>query len=406
MRAVRGYFSLCRTAVAVTALIAMQSFAQAAEPLEIGAPIPLTGPYASDGKVMEQGIRLAVKHLNEKGGVDGRQVSVRIFDIGDLTPDKLQAAASELVDRHKVSVLINGYGGMGPDIPAFCPAKVPYLNNNATTQVVELTTKMGCTNIFMASDVDESYGKQSFAQLNKIGLKFPNKTIAVLHGPYDWELNNTAGIRAAAEAEGWKVVLNEEVQYGMNQWSGIFLKLRSAKPDLVVIETLDPSSVITFLDQFKKTPLQGSVVYAGYILSTTALTELVTKGSLDGVLGMTLSAQRANEKGELFEKAWKAEYNEAPPMSIAAQVYDEVMLWAAAATLAKDASAYENVNKQLETLAYEGLTGTIKFNAKRYVTASDETQPPLLLQAQKGSIQTLMIGSEKVSDFVEPGWLK
>lgn len=391
---------------AIGAILATAASAIAGETLEIGAPIPLTGPYASDGKVMEQGIRLAVKHLNERGGVDGKQVSVRVFDIGDLTPDKLQAAASELVDRHRVSALINGYGGMGPDIPAFCPAKVPYLNNNATSQVVALTTKMGCTNIFMAADVDEAYGKQTFAQLNKMGHAFAGKNVAILHGPYDWEVNFTKGVSAAAEADGWSIVLNEEVQYNMTQWSGIFLKLQSAKPDLIVVETLDPTSVITFLEQFKKTPLPNAVVYAGYALSTTALTDIVKQGGLDGVLGMTLSAQMQDDKGKAFEKVWEAEYKEPPPMSIAAQVYDEVMLWAEAAKLAKDANAYDKVNKELEGITYPGITGTIRFNAERYVSAGNDTQPSQLLQAQNGTIRALMVGTEKVSDFATPSWAK
>ena len=54
-----------------------------------------------------------------------------------MTPDKLQAAATDLIERKKVHVLINGYGGMGPDIPAFCPYPIPYINNDATSNVVE-----------------------------------------------------------------------------------------------------------------------------------------------------------------------------------------------------------------------------------------------------------------------------
>ena len=93
--------------------------------IKVGAPIPITGPYSSDGFAMEKGIRMAVEELNASGGVLGDQLEIYVFDIGDLTPDKLQAAASNLAEKEKVDVLINGYGGMGPDIPAFCPYDIP-----------------------------------------------------------------------------------------------------------------------------------------------------------------------------------------------------------------------------------------------------------------------------------------
>jgi ABC-type branched-subunit amino acid transport system substrate-binding protein len=294
---------------------------------------------------------------------------------------------------------------MGPDIPAFCPRPQPYLNNNATTPVVTLMDNLGCKNVFMASDVDASYGKQVFQQILLMGYDFPGKRLAVLHGPYDWEIGNTEGMREAAQSKGWQVVLNEEVPYGTNQWAGTLSKLRGSNPDLVVIEMLDPVPVSTFLDQLRKSPLHGSLIYAGYALSTPALTDLVAQGGLDGVLGMTLSAQRPDNKGAAFIAKWHTAYGEDPPFSIAAQVYDEVMLWADAVKRAGSATDYLAVDKALGQSDYAGITGTIKFNSHFYVTADDATQPPQLLQVQGGKVKPLMVGSQKTGDFVKPAWL-
>ncbi|HIE4157978.1 TPA: ABC transporter substrate-binding protein [Pseudomonas aeruginosa] len=377
-----------------------------AEGIEIGLPIPITGPYAVDGKVMEQGAMLAVEHLNAQGGVLGQPLSARVFDIGDLTPDKLQAAAAELIERRQVTALINGYGGMGPDIPAFCKHPQPYLNNNATTYVVEMAESMGCDNVFMAADVERSYGRQVFAQLEALGHSFQGKRIAVLYGPYDWEVGFTGGIREAAEASGWSVTLNEEVPYGTSQWAGTLNKLRAQKPDLVVLDMLDPASVATFLDQMRRQPLKGSLVFAGYSLATPALAEVVAKGGLDGVLGMTLSAQRSGAEGEAFEAAWQKTYGEPAPLSIGVQVYDEVMAWAAAVQSAGSATDYAQVKAALAGNAHVGVTGTLRFNERRYVPASDATQPVQLLQAQGGVVKPVMVGSQSVNPFVAPTWLQ
>lgn len=372
--------------------------------IQIGAPIPITGPYAADGQVMQRAIDLAVDHLNAAGGVNGSTVAVRTFDIGDLTPDKLQAAASELIDRQGVAVLINGYGGMGPDIPAFCNREQPYLNNNATTAVVELTAQLGCNNIFMAADVDRSYGRATFEQIQSLGLPFDEKRIAVLHGPYDWEVGFTESLQEEAEAAGWTVVHKEEIPYGATQWAAVMQRLRMQNPDLIVFESLDPAAVSTFLDQFRKAPIEGAIVYAGYLVSTPALNEIIATGDLDGVLGMTLSAHQPGETGKAFAAAWQAKYGEEPPLSIAAQVYDEVMLWADAATRAGDATDYAKVREELMRSDFAGVTGRLAFNEQYLVPVGDDTQPSQLLQALNGEVVPLIIGTEKLSDFVGPAW--
>lgn len=397
-----------RPLLTTIALLGLCSAASAEQPgrIEIGAPIPITGPYAVDGRVMQKAIELAVDQLNAAGGLNGSEVAIRIFDIGDLTPDKLQAAASELIDRQNVAALINGYGGMGPDIPAFCSREQPYLNNNATSAVVELAARLGCKNIFMAADIERNYGRATFEQLTALGIDFGEKRVAILHGPYDWEVGFTGSIEEEAEAAGWSVTLKEEVPYGTTQWAAMMQKLRMQKPNLIIFETLDPASVSTFLDQFRKAPITDATVYAGYALSTPALAEMITKGDLDGVVGMTLSAQRSNEKGQAFAAAWQAKFGEQPPLSIAGQVYDEVMFWADAVTRAGDATDYAKVREQLMQQSFTGVTGTLAFNDSYLVPVGDATQPSQLLQAVGGKITPLVIGTEKVGEFVSPIWFR
>ena len=43
-----------------------------AETIRVGAPIPVTGPFSSDGVAMEKGLKLAIAELNRKGGLLGR----------------------------------------------------------------------------------------------------------------------------------------------------------------------------------------------------------------------------------------------------------------------------------------------------------------------------------------------
>ncbi|PKP85728.1 MAG: hypothetical protein CVT80_00925 [Alphaproteobacteria bacterium HGW-Alphaproteobacteria-2] len=372
----------------------------------VGAPIPITGPFASDGVAMQQGLELAIAEKNAAGGLLGRPLELSVFDIGDLTPDKLEAAGTNLVQRQESAVLINGYGGMGPDIPAFCSYSTPYFNNNATSNVVPLRNSMGCDNIFMGSDVDANYAKQTFSQIMALGHEADTKTIAIVHGPYDWELNSAAGFREAAEAAGWTVVMESEVPYDNRQWQGIISDLKSNAPDLVVFELLDTAGTSTFIDQYLLDPVPGALLYAGYIFSTPAFQEVVANGNAEGVLGMTVSAQLPGERGDAFVAAWEEKYGSAPPYSIAAAIYDTFNLWATAVEQVGSLEDDAAVHEAIMGLDYEGVTGRYAFNDDHFVPVADDTLPSQLIQAQDKQMVAVMVGSQKVSDFHAPEWAK
>ncbi len=376
-----------------------------ADTITLGAPIPVTGPYASDGQVMEQAIKLAVKQINDGGGLNGKQVEVKVFDIGDLTPDKLVSAANSLIDRDDVHVLVNGYGGMGPDIPAFCPYDQPYIHADATSNVVTMRNNMGCDNIFMATDIDRNYGKLSFDALMATGHEFQNNNVAFLRGPIDWEINTPDGAAEAAEAAGWTVVMTEDVPWGTTEWSGILSRLRAKQPSLIYIELLDPAAIVALIEQLKADPMPGTILYTGYSLSIPAVDEIISSGSLDGALGLTLSAHRPGKTGDDFNALWKSEYGMDAPKGIAAQVYDQVFIWAAAVQSVGDARDYAAIQAAMRSTPYEGLVGTLAFNEEQFIDAG-ENVPVQLLQAQDGQLKRIVIGTEKIAEMQVPIWAR
>ena len=53
---------------------------RAKEPIKIGVPTAVTGPYADLGNQVKRATDFAVDAANAAGGVDGRQVEVRYLD--------------------------------------------------------------------------------------------------------------------------------------------------------------------------------------------------------------------------------------------------------------------------------------------------------------------------------------
>jgi len=76
-----------------------------AETVRIGFPSPLTGPFAAEAKDQVKSAELAVKLVNDKGGVAGRKVELIVRD------DKLNAGEAatrtlELIEKDKVHAIV------------------------------------------------------------------------------------------------------------------------------------------------------------------------------------------------------------------------------------------------------------------------------------------------------------
>ncbi|WP_170419635.1 ABC transporter substrate-binding protein [Ruegeria atlantica] len=376
-----------------------------ADTISLGAPIPLTGYFAADGETMEQAINLAVGEINANGGLLGNQIEVVTFDIGDLTPDKLAAAAANLIERGGVSALINGYGGMGPDIPAFCPYGIPYIHNDAVAGVIDLAERMRCNAIFNASDIDLNYGKTQFDMMMTTGHDFETKRLAIVHGDFEWDINNAKSMAEAAEAAGWEVVYVQEVPYDTVEWTGIQSQIREAQPSLIHLEALEPAVATTFLSQYKENPAGDALLNVGYIGATTGLDDVIAQGQAEGLLSFTLNAHQDNEAGNAFVERWEAAYGFEPSVSLAAAVYDMVYMWAAAVEQVGDASDYNAVADAIRTMKYEGLVGTFDFNERNFINNGSNTQPAQLFQVQNGERVRLVVGDQKVGEIAQPAWV-
>ena len=92
-------------AMAAVALSGNYALAQA-KPFKVGLLLPMTGPFASTGRQIENGVRLYMAQFGDK--VAGRTVELVIKDDTGV-PDITKRLAQELVVNDKVDVLA-GFG--------------------------------------------------------------------------------------------------------------------------------------------------------------------------------------------------------------------------------------------------------------------------------------------------------
>jgi len=114
-------------AAAMASTIAKPAIA-AKDPIQVGYLPALTGPSSSTGIGINRGIELAVKEINDAGGIDGRQIEMITRDT-QSDPTKAVNGAAELTRGQKVSVVF------GPVNSGESLAVVPLLARTNTPQV-------------------------------------------------------------------------------------------------------------------------------------------------------------------------------------------------------------------------------------------------------------------------------
>ena len=87
------------------------AFAQPNQPFRFGALMPTTGPEAGYGLDFVKTYEMAVKDINDNGGVDGRPLEMIVLDT-QAKPQLAINAANQLIDVDKVPVIITAWSSV------------------------------------------------------------------------------------------------------------------------------------------------------------------------------------------------------------------------------------------------------------------------------------------------------
>jgi len=156
------------------ALVLVQAPGVTAQDFVIGVIAGLTGAGASYGRSIVQGAEMAVREVNAAGGVNGRQLRLRIVDDGS------EPARSAIVMRRLVSespdLIVGGWGSAQVlahlDFPE--QSGIPYIVVGATNP--RIVTKLNHW-VFRVVQSDDLLAGELARQTRRLGLK----RIAVIH---------------------------------------------------------------------------------------------------------------------------------------------------------------------------------------------------------------------------------
>ena len=83
----------------------------ATKPLTIGVSLSLTGDFADSGTAAQKGYKLWVSDVNKKGGILGRQVSLKIVNDAS-SPDQVVSNYTNLITQTKVDIVMGPFSSL------------------------------------------------------------------------------------------------------------------------------------------------------------------------------------------------------------------------------------------------------------------------------------------------------
>jgi branched-chain amino acid transport system substrate-binding protein len=207
----------------------------------LGAAVSITGKYSTNGKNTKDGYDLAVKVINDKGGVKVGDKSYKlevIYYDDESTPARAAQLTERLIDQDRVQFMLGPYGsGLTKAVaPITEKFKVPMVEANGAAR--ELFTQ-GYKYLFAVLSTSDYYLRDAVklaAEKAEAAGEDPSEVmvaIAVENDPFSLDVRD--GVIEDAEKYGMQVVIDDKLPPELNDMSATLTKVKALKPDVLVV---------------------------------------------------------------------------------------------------------------------------------------------------------------------------
>ena len=294
-----------------------QAPAASSETIKIGIFSPTTGFAAADGTSALQAAQLAVKMINDNGGVLGKKLELVHYD-DSAKPDQAASIARKLIEQDKVVAGISGSysGATRAAAPVFQEAGIPMISAYAIHPDI---TKTG-DHIFRVGTLASVEGRVG-AEL--VGSVINGKKVAILTIDNDFGAALTEGFKSHAKDLGLEIVLEEKYPLGETEFRPIIGKIKEANPD-VIYATAYYNEAANFVSQAKDEGLKATIVgQEGY--DSPKFIELAGPAAEGVIITTDLNRDSERPMTKTFLTEYKKAYGEDADM-VGASAFDAVQL--------------------------------------------------------------------------------
>ncbi len=328
------------------------------ETIRIGLYGTITGPNAIAGEMLDKGAQIAIKEVNEAGGINGKQLELVVYD-DKSNPEGALKAVTRLVDVDKVKAMVgsNSSPNILGTVEVTEKAKVLQVGAGTSPTYTNANYKY----LFRGTANGELPNAAAVKGMKEMGVK----TIGILSVAAE---NGESGIKSfkALMGDDIKVVAEEKYQATDTDYTGQIAKIINANPDGVLIYGMTNESALA-IKQFRRNGYEG-YIYGPEAMGVTDLLNVAGEEADNVIFGsaavVPASVEDAtNEIEKKMLQAFVDEYGSMPISDVVYRGYDGVRLIAEALKTCKDINDPESIREAFVNLKGVELTqGTYDFS--------------------------------------------
>ncbi|RTZ66451.1 MAG: branched-chain amino acid ABC transporter substrate-binding protein [Aquificaceae bacterium] len=356
-----------------------------AKTVKLGFNVPQTGAYADEGADELRAFKLAVKHLNEGGGmldtmkpsslkgngILGKKVEYVTGDT-QTKSDAARGSAKRMIEKDGV-VMISGGSSSGVAIAV-----------QGLCQEMGVIFMAGLTHSNDTTGKDKRrYGFRHFFNAKMTGSALgpvlkdemgTDRKAYHLTSDYTWGWTQEESIKETTEALGWKTVKTVKTPVGAGDFSQYITPILNSGADVLILNHYG-KDMINSLTQSVQFGLRDKKVNGKkFEIIVPLFSRLMAQGAGDnikGILGTTNWNWALEDDGsKAFVKAFGKEYGN-PPSQAAHTCYVQTLLYANACEMAGTFYPPE-VIKALEGFKFDGMgNGPTEYRAEDHQCLKD-----------------------------------
>ncbi|MEO3922350.1 amino acid ABC transporter substrate-binding protein [Micromonosporaceae bacterium B7E4] len=371
------------------------------DPIVVGISLPLTGDFSEPGKGVQRGYEAWAKITNDKGGLLGRQVELKILD-DQSNADRVVADYEQLIGQDNVDIVVGPFSTRLVVPAARVAEEYGMLFVEPAGAAKEVFTQ-GFKNLFYAAPAvaDDHYNHLAEYLL---GLPPGQRPTTVAYAAMDdpFAQGTAYGLKAKLEAGGVRTVVNEVYPPNTTDFGTIAAKIAASRADMVVggSQYQDGVNLIVALQQLNYQPKLAAFSTA----PTSPEFAAAIGNKTEGILAPTGYTQKAPYPSNVeFVQKYTEQFG-SPPEEDEANAYTTGQVVAAAVTAAGCAEQGECQRKLVDWIRgnkVETVVGPLTWDATGKPQGAHMIQ-----QWVGGQIQIVLPTEAKEVDIVypKPAW--
>ncbi|NLJ66107.1 MAG: ABC transporter substrate-binding protein [Clostridiales bacterium] len=202
--------------------------------IRIGVNYELSGRVATYGQSSVDGIELAIKQVNEAGGIDGKKITLIKYD-NKSEPQEATTLANKMIEQDKVVAILGPAtsGSFMSQIPVAEKSKVPVASGSATADEVTVD-ESGVKEYAFRICFNDSYqgtGMATYA-LNNLSK---TKAVIIMDNSSDYGKGLAENFEKTFTEGGGTIVAKESFVKGDTDFNAILTSIRSEDFDVIFL---------------------------------------------------------------------------------------------------------------------------------------------------------------------------